>query len=90
VPLPCHQPLSIAHLDLQRQEEQRRQEQLGEQGVAHVVCAELDLVALGCLGGWTGHDARVVDEDVEAVGLEVKVATAFFIEVNEARSKGRK
>lgn len=46
--------------------QQRWEEQLREQRVAHVICAELDLVAL--LGSRVRgrHDAGVVDEHVEA------------------------
>ena len=42
------------------------EQQLGQQRVAHVVRAELDLVALVGLAGRRGHDAGIVDEDVEA------------------------
>ena len=45
--------------------EEERHEQFGQQGVAHVVRAELDLVAVFGEGGREGHNAGVVDEEVE-------------------------
>ncbi|KAK6845836.1 glycoside hydrolase family 35 protein [Apiospora arundinis] len=53
--------------------EQRRQEQLGQLRVAHVVGAELDLVPFLGLARGTRHDARVVDEDVQLAGLREEV-----------------
>jgi len=49
--------------------EEQRGEEAGEEGVADVVGAELDLVALLGLAGWGGHDAGVEHQDVEPVCL---------------------
>jgi len=46
--------------------EQCRQQELGEQRVAHMIGAELYLVALFCRAVWASHDSGVVDQDVEA------------------------
>ena len=46
--------------------EEERHEESCEQGVAHVVGAELDLVAVGGQARRERHDAGVVDEEVEA------------------------
>ncbi len=46
---------------------QDREKLLGEEEVADVVGAELDLVAFFCECRWLRHDAGVVHEDVEAV-----------------------
>lgn len=50
------------------------QQQLGEQRVAHVVCAKLDLVVLFRRAVRRRHDTRIVDQDVEArlAGLECR------------------
>ena len=50
-----------------RRLEQRAQQQPGEREVAEVVGAELALEPVGCLPARGGHDARVVDQQIEAV-----------------------
>jgi hypothetical protein len=42
-----------------------REQQLGEQGVTHVVGPELDFVALLCGHVVDGHDAGIVDEEIQ-------------------------
>lgn len=63
---------------LRRRLLQRWEQQPGQQEVAHVVGAELDLVAF--LGGSHrgGHDAGVVDQDVQPLGLLQELLGAFL------------
>lgn len=49
--------------------EESRQKELGEEGVALVVGAELELIAVGCEPGRVEGDAGVEEEDVETCGL---------------------
>ena len=58
--------LPWAHVSIFRIQKQRHQH-LCQQEVSQVVGAQLHLKAIGCLPIWAGHDAGIVDEDVNLV-----------------------
>lgn len=57
---------------------QEREKKLDEQGVAHLVRGELDLVSVHTRRRRRGHDAGVEHQDVEAVCLGDERTGAFL------------
>ena len=53
----------------------RRQQLLGQQEVADVVGTDLHLEAIRRGGAWTGHDARVIDQHVDAIVVGEKLSS---------------